>query len=42
MRNCNELHGLHLAVFAVCSSEDMGKLQQLQTARTAFIKKEEL
>lgn len=21
MRNCNELHGLHLAVFAVCSSE---------------------
>ena len=22
MRNCNELHGLHLAVFAVCSIED--------------------
>jgi len=27
MRNCNELYGLHLAVFAVCSSEDMGNQQ---------------
>ena len=33
MRNCNELHSLHLAVFAVCSSEDIGNLQNCSNCK---------
>ena len=33
MRNCNNPHYLQLAVFAVCSSEDMRNLQNCNNCK---------
>lgn len=33
MRNCNNPYGLHLAVFAVCSLEGIGNMQNCNNCK---------